>query len=186
MKRKYLICVNHVCPSCSLLLWVTGSLGAPANITFISDKKWKLKQTCQRFVCGQRRKRQCDFKSRWFQGSAGQNIMLKRDERLQFWAQSCHLKIHHPLTLRSNAWNEPCFRCLLSRHGMLYSSFLSVQLQIFRGICTKCIWRALKTIGLLLSDNSRKSSFHSCSPWERRKNSPLGFEYQIDFHGIRK
>ena len=37
MKRKYLICVNHVCPSCSLLLWVTGSLGAPANITFISD-----------------------------------------------------------------------------------------------------------------------------------------------------
>lgn len=98
MKRKYLICVNHVCPSCSLLLWVTGSLGAPANNTLISDKKWKLKQTCQRFVCGQRRKWQCDFKSNWFQGSAGQNIMLKRDERLEFWAQSCHLKIHHPLT----------------------------------------------------------------------------------------
>lgn len=153
MKRKYLICVNHVCPSCSLLLWVTGSLGSPANNTLISDKKWKLKQTCQRFVCGQRRKWQCDFKSRWFQGSGGQNIMLKRDERLEFWAQSCHLKIHHPLTPPSNAWNEPCFRCLLSRRGMLYSSFLSVQLQIFCGICTKCIWRALKTIGVTIPEN---------------------------------
>jgi len=63
MKRKYLICVNRVSLSCSLLLWVTGSLAGPANNTLISDKKWKLKQTCQRFVCGQRRKRQCDFRA---------------------------------------------------------------------------------------------------------------------------
>ena len=72
------------------------------------------------------------------------------------------------------------------QHGIYLSSFLSVQLQIFRGICTRCIWRALKTIGWLVSDNSRKSSFHSCSPWEKRKNSPSGFGYQIDFHKIRK
>ena len=42
---------------------VTGSLGVPANNTFISDKRWKLKQTCHRFCRGQRRKRQCDFRA---------------------------------------------------------------------------------------------------------------------------
>ena len=38
MKRKYLICVNRVSLSCSLLLWVTGNLAGPANNTLISEK----------------------------------------------------------------------------------------------------------------------------------------------------